>query len=110
MGSSGNTSVYFFGECMKDLSRSDCDHCFAQIKIRILSCLAFQTLVRGGRIFYDGCYVRYVSARMMLVFPLCLVTTKSHIILIAEKYSLIINFSNFFELSFVKQPLQSFQR
>ncbi|KAI8527042.1 hypothetical protein RHMOL_Rhmol12G0045800 [Rhododendron molle] len=56
---SGNTTVYFFGECMKDLSRNDCDHCFAQIKIRILSCLAFQTLIRGGRISYDGCYIRY---------------------------------------------------
>ncbi|KAG5520848.1 hypothetical protein RHGRI_033426 [Rhododendron griersonianum] len=56
---SGNTTVYFFGECMKDLSRNDCDHCFALIRIRILSCLAFQTLIRGGRISFDGCYIRY---------------------------------------------------
>ncbi|KAF7113711.1 hypothetical protein RHSIM_RhsimUnG0111100 [Rhododendron simsii] len=56
---SGNTTVFFFGECMKDLSRNDCDHCFAQIKIRILSCLPFQMLIRGGRISYDGCYIRY---------------------------------------------------
>ncbi|GFZ21239.1 cysteine-rich RLK (RECEPTOR-like protein kinase) 3 [Actinidia rufa] len=56
---SGNTTVYAFGECMRDLSRSDCDLCFAQIKTQILRCLPFQRLVRGGRLFYDGCYLRY---------------------------------------------------
>ncbi|KAL7261146.1 hypothetical protein ACSBR1_006734 [Camellia fascicularis] len=56
---SGNTTVYAFGECMKDLSRSDCDLCFAQIKTQILRCLPFQRLIRGGRLFYDGCYLRY---------------------------------------------------
>jgi hypothetical protein len=28
----GNTIVYTFGECMKDLSQTDCDLCFAQCK------------------------------------------------------------------------------
>ncbi|CAL5338299.1 unnamed protein product [Camellia sinensis] len=56
---SGNATVYAFGECMKDLSRSDCDLCFAQIKTQILRCLPFQRLIRGGRLFYDGCYLRY---------------------------------------------------
>ncbi|KAF7123471.1 hypothetical protein RHSIM_Rhsim12G0042500 [Rhododendron simsii] len=56
---SGNATVYAFGECMKDLSRNDCDQCFAQIKTQILRCLPFQRLIRGGRLFYDGCYIRY---------------------------------------------------
>ncbi|KAI8527041.1 hypothetical protein RHMOL_Rhmol12G0045800 [Rhododendron molle] len=56
---SGNTTVYAFGECMKDLSTNDCNQCFAQIKTQILRCLPFQRLIRGGRLFYDGCYIRY---------------------------------------------------
>ncbi|XP_052187888.1 cysteine-rich receptor-like protein kinase 3 isoform X2 [Diospyros lotus] len=56
---SGNTTVYAFGECMKDLFRTDCNLCFAQIKTQIIRCLPFQRLIRGGRLFYDGCYVRY---------------------------------------------------
>ncbi|KAA8533184.1 hypothetical protein F0562_033283 [Nyssa sinensis] len=55
----GNTTVYAFGECMKDLSQSDCNLCFAQCKTQILRCLPFQRLIRGGRLFYDGCYLRY---------------------------------------------------
>ncbi|GFZ00064.1 cysteine-rich RLK (RECEPTOR-like protein kinase) 3 [Actinidia rufa] len=41
---SGNTAVYAFGECMRDLSRRDCDLCFAQIKIQIIRCLPFQRM------------------------------------------------------------------
>ncbi|KAI4328200.1 hypothetical protein L6164_020574 [Bauhinia variegata] len=55
----GNAVVYAFGECMKDLSKSDCDVCFAQCKTQILRCLPFQKGTRGGRNFYDGCYLRY---------------------------------------------------
>ncbi|PSS13605.1 Cysteine-rich receptor-like protein kinase [Actinidia chinensis var. chinensis] len=44
---------------MRDLSRRDCDLCFAQIKIQIIRCLPFQRMVRGGRLFFDGCYLRY---------------------------------------------------
>ncbi|KAL1808260.1 hypothetical protein ACET3Z_025250 [Daucus carota] len=55
----GNATVFTFGECMKDLSKKDCDLCFAQCKTQILRCLPFQRLVRGGRLFYDGCYLRY---------------------------------------------------
>ncbi|BFG16378.1 hypothetical protein CerSpe_026520 [Prunus speciosa] len=55
----GNNTVYAFGECMKDLSKPDCDVCFAQCKTHILSCLPFQKATRGGRLFYDGCYLRY---------------------------------------------------
>lgn len=55
----GNNTVYAFGECMKDLSQTDCNLCFAQCKTQILRCLPFQKLTRGGRLFYDGCYLRY---------------------------------------------------
>ncbi|XP_030499566.2 cysteine-rich receptor-like protein kinase 3 [Cannabis sativa] len=57
----GNTTVYTFGECMKDLSQDDCNLCFAQCKTQILRCLPFQRAVRGGRLFFDGCYLRYDS-------------------------------------------------
>lgn len=55
----GNTTVYAFGECMKDLNATDCNLCFAQCKTQILRCLPFQRATRGGRLFYDGCYLRY---------------------------------------------------
>ncbi|XP_050276582.1 cysteine-rich receptor-like protein kinase 3 isoform X5 [Quercus robur] len=55
----GNTTVYAFGECMKDLTKPDCDLCFAQCKSQILRCLPYQRATRGGRLFYDGCYLRY---------------------------------------------------
>ncbi|XP_050276587.1 cysteine-rich receptor-like protein kinase 3 isoform X8 [Quercus robur] len=55
----GNTTVYAFGECMKDLTNIDCDLCFAQCKTQLLRCLPFQRATRGGRLFYDGCYLRY---------------------------------------------------
>ncbi|KAK3041831.1 hypothetical protein RJ639_000347 [Escallonia herrerae] len=58
---SGNTTVYAFGECMEDLSRNDCNLCFARCKTQILRCLPFQRLTRGGRLFFDGCYLRYDS-------------------------------------------------
>ncbi|PIN21113.1 Serine/threonine protein kinase [Handroanthus impetiginosus] len=55
----GNNTVYAFGECIKDLSQNDCNLCFAQCKTSILRCLPFQRLTKGGRLFYDGCYLRY---------------------------------------------------
>ncbi|MBA0805508.1 hypothetical protein Gohar_005020, partial [Gossypium harknessii] len=56
---SGDTKVYGFGECMKDLNQGDCNICFAQCKAQIMRCLPFQIGTRGGRLFYDGCYLRY---------------------------------------------------
>jgi hypothetical protein len=44
---------------MKDLTQSDCNLCFAQCKTQVLRCLPFQKGTRGGRLFYDGCYLRY---------------------------------------------------
>ncbi|XP_057416580.1 cysteine-rich receptor-like protein kinase 3 isoform X2 [Lotus japonicus] len=54
-----NATVYAFGECMKDLSQSDCNACFSQCKIQVVGCLPFQKGIRGGRLFCDGCYLRY---------------------------------------------------
>ncbi|XVE75000.1 hypothetical protein DITRI_Ditri12bG0062600 [Diplodiscus trichospermus] len=55
----GNTKVYGFGECMKDLDQRDCNVCFAQCKTQILRCFPYELGTRGGRLFYDGCYFRY---------------------------------------------------
>ncbi|CAN4124209.1 unnamed protein product [Withania somnifera] len=59
----GNNTVYAYGECMKDLSQTDCNLCFAQCKTQILRCLPFQRLVNGGRLYYDGCFLRYDDYR-----------------------------------------------
>ncbi|WOL20704.1 cysteine-rich receptor-like protein kinase 3 [Canna indica] len=53
------SAVYAFGQCLKDLSKSDCELCFATCKTEILKCLPFQKTTRGGRNFLDGCYLRY---------------------------------------------------
>ncbi|KAL0004283.1 hypothetical protein SO802_011844 [Lithocarpus litseifolius] len=55
----GNTTVYAFGECMKDLTKIDCDLCFAQCKSQILRCSPYRRATSGGTLFYDGCYLRY---------------------------------------------------
>ncbi|XXG84034.1 hypothetical protein AAC387_Pa10g1648 [Persea americana] len=55
----GNTTVFAFGQCMGDLSKGDCDICFAMCKTQIIKCLPFQKATRGGRSFFDGCYLRY---------------------------------------------------
>ncbi|KAF8390451.1 hypothetical protein HHK36_024977 [Tetracentron sinense] len=55
----GNNTVYAYGECMRDLSQNDCNLCFAQCKTQILRCLPFQRANRVGRLFFDGCYLRY---------------------------------------------------
>jgi len=57
----GNLTVYAYGECIKDLDKKDCDLCFAQIKAKVPRCLPFQKGTRGGQVFSDGCYIRFVS-------------------------------------------------
>ncbi|GAB4859522.1 hypothetical protein Ancab_010990 [Ancistrocladus abbreviatus] len=59
VNSSGNLSVYAFSQCFKDLSTTDCDLCFSKIKTQIQQCLPYQRLTLGGRLFFDGCYLRY---------------------------------------------------
>ncbi|KAG5001669.1 hypothetical protein AAZX31_08G274400 [Glycine max] len=56
---SQNATVFAFGECMRDLSQNDCNLCLAQCKTQLLACLPFQRGTRGGRLFFDGCYLRY---------------------------------------------------
>ncbi|KAL4639020.1 hypothetical protein ACB092_03G188000 [Castanea dentata] len=53
----GNTTVYAFGECMKDLNNTECDLCFAQCQTKIFGCFPVRKATRGGRLFYDGCYL-----------------------------------------------------
>ncbi|XP_057949169.1 cysteine-rich receptor-like protein kinase 3 isoform X3 [Malania oleifera] len=55
----GNNTVYAFSECMKDLSASDCNLCFSMGKAQVMRCLPFSLGTRGGRLFYDGCYLRF---------------------------------------------------
>ncbi|KAM3706316.1 hypothetical protein ACJW31_03G144100 [Castanea mollissima] len=55
----GNTTVYAFGECMKDLTNIECDLCFARCQTKIFGCFPVRKATRGGRLFYDGCYLRY---------------------------------------------------
>ncbi|KAF8040783.1 hypothetical protein BT93_B2879 [Corymbia citriodora subsp. variegata] len=59
LGGTDNNSVYAFAECMKDLDQTDCNLCVAQAKTQILRCFPFQLGTRGGRLFDDGCYLRY---------------------------------------------------
>lgn len=58
-GTNQNSTVFAFGECMKDLSIQDCGICFAECKTRVLKCPPFQRHIDGGRVFFDGCYLRY---------------------------------------------------
>uniref|UniRef100_A0A7N2L2G8 Gnk2-homologous domain-containing protein n=1 Tax=Quercus lobata TaxID=97700 RepID=A0A7N2L2G8_QUELO len=55
----GNTTVYTFGECMKDLFQTDCNLCFARCKTLVQMCNPFSRGRHGGRLFLDECYVRY---------------------------------------------------
>lgn len=55
----GDAKVYGYGECMEDLDQRDCNVCFAQCKTQILRCFPYQSGTLGGRLFYDGCYLRY---------------------------------------------------
>lgn len=54
-----NATVYAFGECRKDLTKPDCDVCFAQYKTRVLRCSQFQRGINGGMFFFDGCFLSY---------------------------------------------------
>ncbi|XP_078431012.1 cysteine-rich receptor-like protein kinase 3 [Wolffia australiana] len=55
----GGDAIFAFGACLGDLSRRECDLCFATCKTLLLRCLPFQLATRAGRSFLDGCYLRY---------------------------------------------------
>ncbi|ERN02723.1 cysteine-rich receptor-like protein kinase 3 [Amborella trichopoda] len=56
---SNPSTVYAFGQCMNDLSQTDCQLCFSECKTEIYKCVPFQKGTTRGRTFLDGCYLRY---------------------------------------------------
>ncbi|KAH6830478.1 cysteine-rich RLK protein 42 [Perilla frutescens var. hirtella] len=54
---STNISIYSLAQCHGDLSHDDCLQCYAASRTRLPRCLP----AIGGRIFLDGCFLRYDS-------------------------------------------------
>ncbi|XP_051117002.1 cysteine-rich receptor-like protein kinase 42 isoform X2 [Andrographis paniculata] len=54
---STNISVYVLAQCHDDLSKDDCLQCYAAARTRLPRCLP----IVAGRIFLDGCFLRYDS-------------------------------------------------
>ncbi|KAM3406893.1 hypothetical protein ACQJBY_000754 [Aegilops geniculata] len=52
---SGNFSVFGLGQCLAYLSATDCQLCYAQSRVKLPHCLPAD----GGRIYVDGCFLRY---------------------------------------------------
>ncbi|KAL8471294.1 hypothetical protein ACS0TY_028808 [Phlomoides rotata] len=52
---SANISIYTLAQCYGDLSHNDCLQCYAASRTRLPRCLPFVS----GRIFLDGCFLRY---------------------------------------------------
>ncbi|KAG6398215.1 hypothetical protein SASPL_139670 [Salvia splendens] len=52
---STNASIYTLAQCHADLSHDDCLQCYAASRTRLPRCLP----AAGGRIFLDGCFLRY---------------------------------------------------
>lgn len=53
----GADPVYGLGQCRKDKTPSDCLKCITVAEKQIRNCSA----VSGGRVIYDGCFLRYES-------------------------------------------------
>lgn len=51
----GADTVYGLGQCMGYLSPTDCQLCYAQSRVKLPHCLP----ATGGRIYLDGCFLRY---------------------------------------------------
>ncbi|PIN21831.1 Serine/threonine protein kinase [Handroanthus impetiginosus] len=56
---STNTSIYSLAQCYGDLSHNDCLQCYAASRTILPRCLP----AVSGRIFLDGCFLRYDSYR-----------------------------------------------
>ncbi|KAL0351029.1 UNVERIFIED_CONTAM: Cysteine-rich receptor-like protein kinase [Sesamum radiatum] len=52
-----NISIYTLAQCYADLSHNDCLQCYAASRTRLPRCLP----AVSGRIFLDGCFLRYDS-------------------------------------------------
>ncbi|KAJ1261445.1 hypothetical protein BS78_09G030000 [Paspalum vaginatum] len=53
----GNDTVFGLGQCLAYLSPTDCQLCYAQSRLKLPQCLPAD----GGRIYLDGCFLRYGS-------------------------------------------------
>ncbi|CAL4910503.1 unnamed protein product [Urochloa decumbens] len=53
----GNNTVYGLGQCLAYLSPTDCQLCYAQSRVKLPHCLPSD----AGRIYLDGCFLRYGS-------------------------------------------------
>eukprot|EP01018_Ginkgo_biloba_P011265 Gb_28650 [translate_table: standard] len=53
----GSDPVYGLAQCRKDKSPSDCLKCFSVADKQVRNC----STVTGGRVIYDGCFLRYES-------------------------------------------------
>ncbi|KAG2616186.1 cysteine-rich receptor-like protein kinase 2 [Panicum virgatum] len=51
----GNNTVFGLGQCLAYLSPTDCQLCYAQSRVKLPHCLPAD----GGRIYLDGCFLRY---------------------------------------------------
>ncbi|RCV15359.1 hypothetical protein SETIT_3G050700v2 [Setaria italica] len=51
----GNNTVFGLGQCLAYLSSTDCQLCYAQSRVKLPHCLPAD----GGRIYLDGCFLRY---------------------------------------------------
>ncbi|GFP98946.1 cysteine-rich receptor-like protein kinase 42 [Phtheirospermum japonicum] len=54
---STSISIYSLAQCHRDLSHNDCLQCYAASRTRLPRCLP----AVSGRIFLDGCFLRYDS-------------------------------------------------
>ncbi|KAL3624264.1 hypothetical protein CASFOL_033080 [Castilleja foliolosa] len=54
---STNISIYSLAQCHRDLNHNDCLQCYAASRTRLPRCLP----AVSGRIFLDGCFLRYDS-------------------------------------------------
>jgi len=51
----GNNTVFGLGQCLAYLSPTDCQLCYAQSRVKLPHCLPAD----AGRIYLDGCFLRY---------------------------------------------------
>ncbi|CAN6340486.1 unnamed protein product [Urochloa humidicola] len=54
----GNNTVFGLGQCLAYLSPTDCQLCYAQSRVKLPHCLPSD----AGRIYLDGCFLRYGAA------------------------------------------------
>uniref|UniRef100_A0A2P2LIH2 Cysteine-rich receptor-like protein kinase 42 n=1 Tax=Rhizophora mucronata TaxID=61149 RepID=A0A2P2LIH2_RHIMU len=63
---SGADPVYAMAQCRRYMSTADCIACFTAASAQVRNCSA----ASGGRVVYDGCFVRYFY-NIQLFFLIC---------------------------------------